>query len=154
MATGVRPNQVAANIYVSLRICARQRGANAFTDNIGYIVPELASTRESFSPDTSYYDGPLPQNLMRFVEGPPRLAVEVRSEGDYTRRAEIEIAEKRADYFAAGTKVVWDVDPIAETIDCYRADSPDKPVRFTKHDVADAEPAVPGWRIPVTEVFA
>jgi Uma2 family endonuclease len=154
MATGVRPSQIAGNIYVSLRICARQGGANAFTDNIGYIVPELDSGRESFSPDTSYFDGALPQDLMRFVDGAPTLAVEVRSKDGYGRRAEIEIADKRADYFAAGTKVVWDVDPVAETIDCYRADAPDKPVRFGKNDVADAEPAVPGWRISGAEVFA
>jgi len=154
IATGIRPSQVAANIYVNLRICARQRGATAFTDNIGYIVPELASGRESFSPDTSYFDGALPQDLMHFVDGPPTLAVEVRSKESYSRRAELEMADKRADYFEAGTKVVWDVDPIAETIDCYRADAPDKPVHFGKNDIADAEPAVPGWRISGAEVFA
>src|SRR5262249_22814090 len=99
--------------------------------------------RESFSPDASFYDGPLPANLMRFVEGTPNFAAEVRSEGDYTPAAELEIVAKRADYFAAGTQVVWDVDPIAETIDCYRADASDKPVRFVRGKIADAEPAVP-----------
>src|SRR5438309_3124224 len=69
MATGMRPSEVASNIYVSLRDHARQRGAKAFSDNLGYIVPELLSGRESFSPDTSYYDGPLPKNVMRFIEG-------------------------------------------------------------------------------------
>jgi Uma2 family endonuclease len=154
MPTGMRPNQVAGNIYVSLHGHTRKRGGNAFTDNMGYIVPELPSARESFSPDASYYDGPLPKNVMRFIDGPPKFAVEVRSENDYTPSAESEIIAKRDDHFAAGTLVVWDVDPIAETIDCYRADAPDKPVRFGKHDIADAEPAVPGWRISGAEVFA
>lgn len=154
MATGVRPNEVAANIYVSLRMYSRPRGAKAFTDNLGYIVPELPSGRESFSPDASYYDGLMPANLMRFIEGPPKFAAEVRSENSYSPAAEMEIAAKRLDYFAAGTLVVWDVDPIAETIDCYRASAPDQPIRFVKGQIADAEPAVPGWRIPVDEVFA
>jgi Uma2 family endonuclease len=154
MATGMRPSEVATNIHFSLREHARKRGHKAFSDNLGYLVPELASGRESFSPDTSYYDGPLPQNLMRFIDGPPTFGVEVRSENDYGGFAEAEIAAKRHDYFEAGTKVVWDVDPIAETIDCYRADAPDKPMRFGKNDVADAEPAVPGWRISGSEVFA
>jgi hypothetical protein len=35
--------------------------------------------------------------------------VEVRSEGDYGPRAEQELARKRADYFEAGTRAVWDV---------------------------------------------
>ena len=34
------------------------------------------------------------------------------------------MAAKRADYFEAGTKVVWDVDPEAELIQCYRARRP------------------------------
>ncbi len=91
---------------------------------------------------------------MRFVEGPPTFAAEVRSEGDYTPSAALEMAAKRADYFAAGTLVVWDVDPIAATIDCYCATTPDQPIRFTRGQYADAEPAVPGWRIAVAEVFA
>jgi Uma2 family endonuclease len=155
MATGIRPNEVAGNIYVSLRLYVSQkRQGRAFTDNIGFAIPELPSGRESFSPDTSYYDGPLPANLMRFVEGPPTFAVEVRSENDYTPSAEVEIAAKRADYFAAGTLVVWDVDPLAETVTCYRAAAPTQPVVFHQGDTADAEPAVPGWRIDVAEVFA
>jgi Uma2 family endonuclease len=155
MATGSRPNEVAANIYVSLRLYAAQthRG-RAYTDNMGYAIPELPSGRESFSPDASYYDGPMPGNPMRFVEGPPTFAAEVRSENDYGAAAEAEMAAKRADYFAAGTQVVWDVDPIAESIACYRASAPAQPVMFRRGDVADAEPAVPGWRMDVAEVFA
>lgn len=153
MATGFRPSRVASNIYVSLRGYEEQRGGYAFNDNLGYIVPELASGRESFSPDTSYYEGPLPQNLMRFIDGAPTCAVEVRSENDYGPAADAEYAAKRADYFAAGTKVVWDVDPIAETVDCYRADAPDQPTRFHKSDVADAEPALPGWRMKGADIF-
>ena len=53
---------------------------------------------------------------MRFVEGAPTLAVEVRSEGDYGASAERDMAAKRADYFEAGTLVVWDVDPEAEVV--------------------------------------
>jgi hypothetical protein len=65
---------------------------------------------------------------MRFIQGPPALAVEVRSENDYGERAEAELARKRDDYFAAGTQVVWDVDPLDEAIHVYRA-SPAGPPR-------------------------
>ena len=155
MATGIRPNEIAGNIYASLRVYVSQRKrGKTFTDNIGFAVSELLSGRESFSPDTSFYDGPLPANLMRFVEGPPTFAVEVRSKNDYGNSAEDDMAAKRTDYFIAGTLVVWDVDPIAETIACYRAADPTQAILFRLGDMADAEPAVPGWRIPVTEVFA
>jgi Uma2 family endonuclease len=90
---------------------------------------------------------------MRFVPAAPTFAVEVRSENDYGPAAEAAMAAKRADYFEAGTLVVWDVDPEAEVIRCYRADAPDRPTEFRRGDVADAEPAVLGWRVAVDDVF-
>src|SRR6516165_3601897 len=93
MPTGRRPNLVAGRIFRSLAAAVDVIGrGDAYTDNMGFAVPELASGRQSFSPDVSYYFGPLPANRMRFVEGPPTFAVEVRSEGDYTPSAEAEMA--------------------------------------------------------------
>lgn len=70
MPTGHLPGLVGGEIFSSLRLYAKARGkGNAYPDGVGYAVEELPSGRESFSPDTSYYDGPLPANLMRFIEG-------------------------------------------------------------------------------------
>ncbi len=154
MPTGHRPNLVAGEIFVSLKNHARATGRGvAFTDNMGFAVPELPSGRESFSPDASYYEGPLPSNAMDFVPGPPTFAAEVRSKNDYGAAAEVAMALKRADYFQAGTKVVWDVDPLAECIWVYRADDPTGPTIHRKGEQVDAEPAVSGWRIAVDELF-
>jgi Uma2 family endonuclease len=155
MPSGELPNAVAGEIFVSLRNHTKSMGrGRAYGDGIGYAVPELPSGRESFSPDASCYFGPLPVNRMRFIEGPPDFAAEVWSENDYGLAAETEMTAKRADYFAAGTRVVWDVDPRAETVTVYHADHPTKPVVYHRGDIAEAEPAVPGWRIAVDEVFA
>ncbi|MCI0638537.1 MAG: Uma2 family endonuclease [Gemmataceae bacterium] len=155
MASGHLPGRVAENIFVSARLHTKavKRG-EAHADGVGYAVPELSSGRESFSPDASCYFGPLPAKRMRFIEGAPDFAAEVRSENDYTPAAELEIAAKRDDYFQAGTQVVWDVDRVAETVMCYRASDPSNPVVFRRGEIADAEPAVPGWRIAVDEIFA
>src|SRR5687767_14157433 len=84
MASGHLPSTVALDIAISRRAHAKSTGrGTAYGDGIGYAVPELPSGRESFSPYASYYAGPLPPNRMRFVEGPPTFAVEVRSENDY-----------------------------------------------------------------------
>jgi Uma2 family endonuclease len=108
--------------------------------------------RQSFSPDAAYFTGP--RTGMKFLNGAPVFAVEVRSEGDYGRTAEREMAQKRADYFAAGTLVVWDVDLLAEdVVRVYRADDPLHPTIFRRGESSDAEPAVPGWRMPVDELF-
>lgn len=155
MTTGRRPNRVASRIFRSLDDYAQARGVGeAYTDNMGFAIPMLPSGREAFSPDASYYDGPFPADEMRFIQGPPTFAVEVRSEGDYGNAAELEMAAKRADYFVAGTPLVWDVDPVADTIACYRAANPTQPMVFRRGDVADAEPVVPGWRIDVDHIFA
>jgi Uma2 family endonuclease len=155
IAQGELPSSIALEITVSLRgHCKTSGKGKAYGDGIGYAVPELPSGRESFSPDASCYFGPLPVNRMRFIEGPPDFAAEVRSENDYGPAAEAEMAAKRADYFAAGTKVVWDVDPLAETVTVYHADDPANPVIYRRGGTADAEPAVPGWRIAVDDIFA
>ena len=155
MATGRKPNRVALRITRSLDDHAEATGrGEAYTDNIGFVVPVLASGRQSFSPDASYFLGPFPSNDMRFLQGPPTFAVEVRSENDYGPAAEAELAAKRRDYFEAGTEVVWDVDPLADRIHVYRKDSPDPPVTFGPGDEADAEPAVAGWRVSLDWIFS
>ncbi|HEY2909215.1 MAG TPA: hypothetical protein VGI99_03165 [Gemmataceae bacterium] len=68
-------------------------------------------------------------------------------------RDEREMAEKREDYFPAGTQVIWDVDPLAETIAKYEAANPAAPTLFWRDEIADAEPALPGWRLNVDDVF-
>ncbi|MFO0958519.1 MAG: Uma2 family endonuclease [Isosphaeraceae bacterium] len=154
MPTGERPNEIAGEIFLSLKMHIRNSGqGKAFTDNMGFAVPELPSGRESFSPDASYYDGPPSANRMDFIFGPPTFAAEVRSKGDYGPAAEAAMAEKRSDYFQAGTRVVWDVDPRAGLIRCYRAEAQDQPTTFAAGDVADAEPAVPRWRVEVDSIL-
>jgi Uma2 family endonuclease len=154
MATGDAPGFIALEIVVSLRDWSRrEKRGIARGDNVGFTVPELASGRESFCPDASYYDGPRDTNRMKFIPGPPTLAVEVRSEGDYGPAAEREMAAKRADYFEAGTKVVWDVDTVNEVIHVYRSDRPDTPTTYSRGQTAEAEPAVPGWRAAVDDLF-
>ena len=92
---------------------------------------------------------------MKFFEGAPAFAVEVRSEGDYGPQAERAMAAKRADYFAAGTLVVWDVDLLDQAVvRKYTLSNPTEPILFYRGELADAEPAVPGWRMSVNDLFA
>jgi Uma2 family endonuclease len=149
MATGHKPNRVAGRIFRKLAEFAETNGkGEAFTDNMGFAVPELRSGRESFSPDAAYYVGELPKNPMRFVEGAPTFAVDIRSEND----EEPKMADKRADYFEAGTKVIWDVDTVAECIHKYT--DPTHSVTYQRGEIADAEPAVPAWKVDVDWIFS
>ena len=98
----MRPDEI---IFLSRDYRKRLKFGYAVDDNAAFVVN--LPHRKSFSPDAAFYSGKL---TMKFGEGAPIFAVEVRSEGDYGPRAERQMAQKRADYFAAGTLVVWDVD--------------------------------------------
>ncbi len=148
--TGDMPGRAGGAIYASLRAFERQAGGRAYPDNVGFRVN--LPHRKSFSPDAAFYTGK--PSGMKFLEGAPVFAAEIRSENDYGREALIELAAKRQDYFAAGTSVVWDVDLLSEdVIKVYRAADPGTPQIYRRGEVAEAEPAVPGWKIPVDELF-
>src|ERR1700688_3884674 len=142
--TGDLPSSAAGEIFVALRDYARRTGfGRAYTDNAAFLV--RLPHRRSFSPDVAFYVGP--RAGARFLEGAPRLAVEGRSESGYGPGAERAMAEKRGDYFAAGTQVVWDVDVLRdERVLVYRASDPENPTVYRRGEIAEAEPALPGWR--------
>ena len=124
----------------------------AFGDNVGFRcdLPD----RKSFSPDAAFYSGPDPDDEMHFLPQAPEFAVEVRSERDYGRRAENEIAQKIRDYFAAGTLVVWDVDGRNDDVIAkFTSPDADNPQLFGRGDTADAGAAVPDWTLEVNALF-
>ena len=150
--TGGQPGYAADEIFVSLHEYSKRSGkGRAVGDNKAFRVK--LPNRGTFSPDAAYYVGPDPG--MKFYEGAPVFAIEVRSENDYGPQAEKNIAAKRADYFAAGSLVVWDVDLLGEDIiKSYSPAQPNNPKTFRRGQTADAEPAVPGWSMPVDDLFA
>lgn len=149
--TGIFPNYAAGEIFSSLReYSKRQKHGRAFTDNCAFLVN--LPHRESFSPDAAFCARR--QSGMKFYQGAPTFAVEVRSDGDYGPKAEREMAAKRADYIAAGTLVVWDVDLLSENVvRVYRASDPKTATIYVRGQIAEAEPAVPGWTMPVNDLF-
>jgi len=152
MPTGGKPSVAALKIAASLLLHSETLPEGiAFGDNAGFLCD--LPNRQSFSPDAAFYVGPEPE--MEFLPIPPVFAVEVRSENDYGLSAERAMTQKRADYFAAGTLVVWDVDLDGEreVIAKYVSSDPHNPQFFGKGDEAEAEPAVPGWKMAVDALF-
>lgn len=149
--TGFLPGRAGGEIYASLRDYERLRkNGYALPDNVGFLVN--LPHRRSFSPDAAFYTGKPTGG--KFLNSAPVFAAEVRSENDYGDKAEEEMANKRRDYFAAGTLVVWDVDVLKdEEIRVYRATNPEQPQLYRRGEVAEAEPAVPGWSMPVDNLF-
>ena len=148
--TGGRPGRAAARIYRSLDDYEQLHGGGyAIGDNVGFIVD--LPNRQSFCPDAAFYRGEM---TMKFLKGAPVFAAEVRSEGDYGPAAERAMAQKREDYFAAGTRVVWDVDLLGEdVVRVHTLEKPEDPRIYRLGEAAEAEPALRGWMMPVDELF-
>ncbi|HEX6748339.1 MAG TPA: Uma2 family endonuclease [Longimicrobium sp.] len=122
----------------------------AVTSTVAFLID--APHRRSICADVSWYTGP--RSGPDFPPVAPVFAAEVRDYANYGNEAEEHFAIKLGDYFAAGTKVVWDVDVLREElIRVYRADDPENPTIYRRDGVAEAEPAVPGWRFPVNELW-
>jgi Uma2 family endonuclease len=103
---GDEPNVAGGHIFVRLYNYVQSTGrGRAYTDGAGFRVN--LPHRESLSPDAAYHIGT--RTGMDFLQGAPIFAVEVRSKYDYGPAAERAMKEKRDDYFACGTLVVWDL---------------------------------------------
>jgi Uma2 family endonuclease len=149
--TQVGPGNAAFLIRLSLHNHALAwGGGHALSESVTFVL-ETPRT-QALVPDVAWFVGEVARNDI--VNGAPTLAVEVRSNGDYGPTAERKMVRKRSLYFAAGTRVVWDVDVLREGwIRAYHASDPEHPVVFARGEIADAEPAVPDWRFPVDELF-
>lgn len=150
--TGPWPGYAGDMIFISLHAYTKKaKQGVAVSDNKIFRVRN-SPHRQSFSPDAAYFIGA--KQAMRYYDGAPIFAVEVRSAGDYGPKAEAELAAKRTEYFAAGTLVVWDVDLLStDVVKVYRDSAPDQPTIYRPGDVAEAEPAVPGWTMPVNDLL-
>jgi len=81
----------------------------------------------------------------RFFDGPPDVAFEVISPSDtYT-----EVDEKTAEWLRAGARAVVVVNPRRKTVRLYRPDGSE----ITLTDAIAVDDVIPGWRMPLSEVF-
>lgn len=78
----------------------------------------------------------------------PDLAVEVLSESNTPR----EIARKLEEYFEAGCRLAWIINPETRTADAYTA--PDHCTHLRASQSLDGGDVLPGFKLPLKELFA
>jgi Uma2 family endonuclease len=79
----------------------------------------------------------------------PDLAVEILSRSNTPG----EMRRKREDYFTAGVRLVWEVDPHARTVHVYTAPETAAAV-LTEADTLDGDAVLIGFRLPLAVLFA
>lgn len=121
-------------------VLAAETGFRLETDPDTVRAPDVSFVRRDRLPA-----GSLPT---AFWTGAPDLAVEVLSPNDRV----VEVDRKIADWLSAGASAVWVVNPRSQTIAIHR---PDTTLRtLSVHDTLDGEDVVPGFRLPVADIFA
>lgn len=148
---GFRHGRVACAMGELLRRHVRSRSLGVvLTCDTGFVLARSPDTLRG--PDVAFVKKervPSVEKEARAFEGPPDLAVEVLSPSN----TPAVVHAKIADYLAAGTLLVWviDPDPDRETVTAYR--SLLSPRVYSGDDDLDGEDVVPGFRISVAEVF-
>jgi len=104
-------------------------------------IPDVAFISWDRLPDGRVPDGPIPPIA-------PDLAVEVLSTGN----TQAEMARKRTEYFGAGVRLIWEIDPGTRTVAVYSA--PDQLVILKESQTLDGGDVLAGFRLPVKDLFA
>ncbi len=141
--TGLEHGDVAAVIAASLfnHVKKHHLGKVYITD-VGFWIERNPDTVRG--PDVAFLRTERVVKSRKYYEGPPDLAIEVISPGDsYT-----EVEEKTADWLRGGTQAVIVVDPARQSVRIHRAAE-----TVNVADIISVEDVVPGWRLPLSELF-
>jgi len=103
-------------------------------------IPDVAFVSAARFPDGKSPRGPIPAIA-------PDLAVEVLSESN-TR---MEMSIKLQEYFTAGTRLVWYVDPKSKSVDVYTA--ADRMETLAGDAILTGGDVLPGFQTPVSAIF-
>ncbi|HET6576507.1 MAG TPA: Uma2 family endonuclease [Fimbriiglobus sp.] len=126
----------------------QQKGLGQATDEVGVILRR--NPDRVVGPDALFVmSKSLPVKLSPegYLETIPELVVEVRSKNDTGPEVEAKVRE----YLAAGVELVWVADPDARTVTAHR---PNQPAQvYAAADTLTADPVIPGFAVPVAELF-
>jgi len=129
----------------ALRKAARKAGSGVVVTECGFrLAPDIVQ-----APDVAFIRKARQTEMVpgRYCEFGPDLAVEILSPDDTAARLQRKIGR----YLAAGTSIVWVLDPDSVTVNIYQ--SPGVFRTLTADDQIDAPELLPGFSIPVRTLF-
>jgi Uma2 family endonuclease len=148
-AASYRPSVVSANVTIEMGAFVRRHrlglvgsaesGFLLFTNPDTVRAPDISFVAAARIPPEGIPPGYWP--------GAPDLAVEVLSPSNRAG----EILDKVADYLAAGTRLVWVIDPEARTATVFRLNGPTS--RAGEHGALDGEDVLPGFTLKLADVW-
>ena len=120
---------------------------------LGWVLTESGAMTEPDTvrgPDVSYYSiEDYPTRPTGYFNQPPaRLVVEILSPSDRTHR----VMRKVNEYLTAGVRLIWIIDPEDKVVMVYRQGMVGTEVG--EGETLDGFDALPGFSVPVAELFA
>jgi Uma2 family endonuclease len=145
---GAKESMLAAEIARRLGNFVAERGLGVIAGPDGFLrvlpgqvrAPDVAFVSFDELPARKYPAEPIPDLV-------PQLAVEVLSESN-TRQ---EMRRKLKDYFLAGVRLVWFIEPDNRQAQSYTA--PDEVRVLAANQALDGDDVLPGFRLPLHELF-
>ena len=141
--------RIEALLVARLHEFVERSGAGVVLSNTGFLLerdpdtvrgPDVAYVRSDRVPASGYGT--------EFWQLGPDLAIEVRSPSNRNGA----MIEKVTAYLAAGSRLVWVVDPRRRTVTIH---SPEREARILNSGSAlDGEDVLPGFRMPLSELFS
>jgi Uma2 family endonuclease len=144
-----RHGAIAANFGYHLSDFVRRRGLGVvFAQDTGFKIASAPDTVRA--PDVAFVRQDRAERIPArgYAELAPDLLAEILSPDD----APAEVLAKVADWLAAGTQLVWLVDPERSEIRIYRQDGSLSVLR--QNDSLEGEDVLPGFACPVAHLFA
>jgi Uma2 family endonuclease len=148
-AMGFRESLLAGRLLVLLDLFVSARNLGLLTGPDGMLqlfVGRVRAPDIAFIPWVNLPDRRVPQEPIPAVA--PDLAIEILSESNTPG----EMRLKREDYFHAGTRLVWEIDPRRRTITIYTRVDPADSV-LTAADTLTGDPVLPGFTLPLAPFF-
>lgn len=146
---GTRHGAIAANLVYYLSDFARRQGAGiVLAQDTGFKIAADPDTVRA--PDVAFLARERTSQIPErgYAELAPDLVVEIVSPGD----APAELLAKVADWLAAGSRLVWVIDPERAEARIYRKDG--SLSVLPKNGTLDGEDVLPGFLCPLKDVLS
>lgn len=147
--SGMEHGYLASILNFHLSRCILPKKLGVLCDSSTAFAMKTGNKR---SPDIGFVAKARLQGLKRlpkgFFQGAPDLAVEVISPSNTFE----EIHNKLVEYFDNGCRLAWVIHPDEQSVLVYRQPQPDRLLKLA--DSLDGEEVVPGFTLPVSELFA
>jgi Uma2 family endonuclease len=140
---GSRHGRIAARLIIHLGSHVQVRSLGVvFTSETGFLIARDPDTVRA--PDAAFVRTERVIDTASYFPGPPDLAIEVISPRD----SYSEVEEKTIAWLRSGVTAVIVVDPSTRSVTVRRSSGAVIPA-----DAIEVEDVVPGWRLPLAELF-